>query len=153
MGTEIGKWARWAAIGLALFSGLAALGLLILPLILVLLMVLFETTARGVLVLLGLLVNWLRDFVPGSGGSLPPFQAVVFHPLEVALGSLLRAMPCLAGLMLILLRRSSGRWWWWILMLWSLAAAIGGRPVATLLLPGLVIAAIFALRSAAIRGR
>ncbi len=131
--------------GVVLFSGLVALALLLLPLILVLLMVLFETTAHGVLVLLGLLVNWLRAFLPGGDGRLPPFQAVVFHPLDVALASLMRALPCLGGLVLILLNRGPGGWWWWIVLLWGLAAAIGGQLVAAVLLPGLMIAALFAL--------
>ena len=148
------QWGEWAGVSLALLSGLTGLALLLLPLILVLLMLLFETTARGVLVLLGLLVDWLRAFMPGGEGGLPPFQAVVFHPLDAALGSLLRALPCLAGLVLILLNRGSGgRWWWWITPLWALAAAIGGKPVAVVLMPGLVIAAIFALRSVVSRGR
>ena len=76
----------------------------------------------------------------------------MFHPREAALGSLLRALPCLAGLVLILLNRAPAAWWW-VVLLWSLAAATGGKPVAMVLLPGLVIAAIFAWRSGGSRGR
>jgi hypothetical protein len=137
-------WARWAGVGLALFSGVAALALLLLPLLLVLLMVLFDTTAHGLLVLLALLLSWLRQFVPDGQGGLPAFRTVAFHPLDVALGSLTHALPCLAGLAVILINRAS-RGWWWVALLWGLAAATSGRIVAAVLLPGLVLAALLAL--------
>ena len=138
------SWTRRAGIGLALFSGLAALGLLLLPLLLVLLMVLFDTAAHGLLVLLVLLLGWLRQFVPGGGNGMPAFGTVTFHPLHVAVGSVVRALPCLAGLALILINRAS-KGWWCVALLWGLAAATGGRIVAAVLLPGLVLAALFAL--------
>ncbi len=147
-----GQWLQWAGAGLALVSGVAALAMLLLPLLLVLLMVLFDSTAHGIVVLLGLLLSWLREFMPGGGG-MPPFRTVTFHPLEVALASLLRALPCLAGLMLILLDRRPGARWWWIVLLWGCAAVIGGKAVAAVLLPGLVVAMVFALPLAARRRR
>ena len=150
MKPRTGEWVQWAGAGLALASGVAALAMLLLPLLLVLLMVLFDSTAHGIVVLLELLLSWLRAFMPGNGG-VPPFRTVTFHPLDVALGSLMRALPCLGGLMLILLNRRPGARWWWIVLLWGSAAVIGGKAAAAVLLPGLVVAAIFALPLAALR--
>ena len=157
---KVNEGVRWAGVGLALFSGLAALAVILLPLVLVLLMLLFDTTAHGVLVLLGLLFEWLRSFMPGNGGAgngspgggtLPAFQTVLVHPLPVALESLARAAPCLAGLVLILLNQAPGRGWWWIVLLWAVAAAAGGEAAALLLLPGLVLASCFAWQGRASR--
>ncbi len=136
---------RGIGVALALCSGTAGLALLLLPLLLVLLMVLFDTVTHGLFVLVGALLDWLRAFVPGSAGSLPPFQSIAFHPWRVALQSLMRSLPCMAGLMLVLLRRGPGGWWWWIVLLWSLAACLGGPTVRQILLPGCVAATLLAL--------
>ncbi|MGI4745742.1 MAG: hypothetical protein ACRYGI_03570 [Janthinobacterium lividum] len=130
---------------MALLSGLAALSILILPLMLVLLMVLFDTVAHGLLVLLGLLVTWLRQIVQVGATGLPPYDTIAFAPLDVALRSLFRSLPCLAGLMLVLLRQRPGRSWWLVVVLWGLSASIGGEVVAVALLPGIGIAIWFAL--------
>jgi hypothetical protein len=148
---QVKEWMRRAGVGLALFSGLLALAVLLLPLVLVLLMVLFDTTAHGVIVLMGLLLSWLRQFMPGGEGGLVPFRMIAFHPLHVALQSLLHTLPCLAGLALILLNPRPGGWWGWVVLFWAFASAFGGEVVTVVLLPGLVIAAVFAL--AACRGR
>ena len=141
---QASEWMRWAGLGLTLFSGVAALAVLLLPLMLVLLMVLFDSVAHGVVVLLGLLLDWLRALIVGSEGG-PLLQTVAFHPLQVAFESLLHALPCLTGLILILLNQRPGTRWWWIVLSWSIAAGFGGPLVAALLLPGLCIAILFAL--------
>lgn len=138
------RWARWIGTGLALGSGLAALAMLLLPLLLVLLMMLFDTTAHGVVVLLDVLFSWLRAFMPGSASGSSPFWTVAFHPAQVAVRSLARALPCLGGLLLILLRREPGRGWWWVVLLWGFSAGTGGEIVTSLLLPGIVAAASLA---------
>ena len=144
-----GEWMRRAATGLALLSGLAALAALLLPLLLVLLMLLFDNTAHGLMLLLQLLFGWLAAFLPsngnmaGNGSGLSSLEALAFHPLDIALNSLLRALPCMAGLALILLDPKPGARWWGILLLWGFSAAIGGEAVAALLLPGLAVAALF----------
>jgi len=122
-----------------LCSGTAALAILLLPLVLVLLMMLFETTAHGVFVLFGMVFNWLRTTMPGSGNALPPFRTVEFHPLDVIVGSAARSLPCLCGLVLILLHRQAGPWWWWIVMLWGLTAWLGGTVIAFVLIPGILV--------------
>ena len=138
-------WICGAGIGLALVSGLSALAVLLLPLLLVLLMLLFDTTAHGVAVLLGLVLHWLRTFVLGDQAAAPALQALALHPLDVAMSSLLRGAPCLAGLMLILCNRKPGAGWWWVVLFWTVAAAAGGGIVTAMLLPGLLSAALFAL--------
>lgn len=130
---------------MALLSGLAGLSILILPLMLVLLMVLFDTVAHGLLVLVGLLVTWLSQVVQTGATGLPPYDRIAFAPLDVALRSLFRSLPCLAGLMLALLRQRPGRSWWLVVVLWSLSASIGGEAVAVALLPGIGIAVWFAV--------
>lgn len=139
------RWVRWIGTGLALSSGLSALAILLLPLLLVLLMMLFDTTAHGVVVLLDVLFSWLRAFMPGSAGGSSPFWTVAFHPAQVAVTSLAQALPCLGGLLLILLRREPGRSWWWVVLLWGLSAGMDGEVVASLLLPGIVVAASLAV--------
>ena len=108
-------------------------------------MVLFDTVTHGMFVLIGTLLDWLRGFVPGIAGTSPPYRTIAFHPWRVALGSLMRALPCLAGLVLILLRRGPGGCWWWIVLLWSLAAYLGGPTVREILLPGCLAAMLLAL--------
>ncbi|WP_428377185.1 hypothetical protein [Lichenicoccus sp.] len=125
----------------AIVSSVAALALLLLPLVLVLLMVLFDTTAHGVLVLLGLLLGWLRAFLPGSPHAT---TGAGFHPLGVALGSLLHAIPVLGGLLAILSGRQP-RHWRGALLLWVVAAAFDGSVVAATLAPAIAGAAIGAL--------
>ena len=141
----VNQWVRRLGLGVMFLSGLSALTVLILPAVLVLLMVLFDTMAHSLLVLLGLLLTSLVQFVPGSGtGTLGPYQTVMQNPLQAASWSLLRAVPCLAGLMLIPLRRQPRRWWA-IILLWSFTACIAGQAVAIMLLPGIAIAALVAL--------
>ncbi len=136
---------RAIGVALALCSGTAALALLLLPLVLVLLMALFDTVTHGMLVLIGAWFDWLRGSAPGSDGGLPPFQTIALQPRRVALDSLMRSLPCLAGLMLVLLHRGPGGWWWWITLLWGLAASLGGSTVAAILLPGCIMAMLLAL--------
>ena len=108
-------------------------------------MVLFDSVTHGMFVLVGTVFDWLRGFVPGVAGASPPFQTIALHPWRVALGSLLRALPCLAGLMLVSLRLGPGGCWWWIVLLWSLAGYLGGPTVTEILLPGCVVAVLLAL--------
>lgn len=129
----------------ALLSGLCALSILALPLLLVLLMVLFDTVAHGLLVLLGLIVTWAGSLLQVGGSGLPPYSAIALAPLPVAVHAALRSAPCLMGLVLVLLRPSPGRSWWLVGLLWVLSAGIGGELVAVTLLPGIGIAAWFAL--------
>jgi len=130
----------------ALASGAVALAWLALPLLLVLLMLLFDTVAHALLVLLGTVLSWASSFLPaGAGGGLPGYRGVAFHPARVAAASAARALPCLAGLLLVLLRPGRGRAWWGVLGLWLLAAALGGVPSLLALAPGLVVAAWRAL--------
>ncbi len=140
------RWLRSFGVGLALVSGTAALALLLLPLMLVLRMVLFDSTAHGVLVLLGVLLGWLQDFLlaGAAGGSLAPFPAIAFHPLRVAAGSIACAAPCAAGLLVLLARWPARGSWWWVVLLWSIAALLGGKAAAAALLPGLLVAGLFA---------
>lgn len=130
-------WGRRVAVGIALLSGATALALLMLPLFLVLLMVLFDRMAHGVLVLLGLLLTWLLELLPSNGNGLPSYQAVTLQPLAVAVHALFHIVPCVAGLALILLNRRSGRNWWLVVPLWGVTAASSGVAVAVVLLPGL----------------
>ncbi len=101
-------------------------------------MLLFDNTAQGVLVLLGAVSRWWQGLVPGHGGGLPPYRALVIDPFGVALAALVRAAPCIGGLLLIALRPGVGAVWWWVALLWAAAAAIGGKLVAITLLPGLL---------------
>ncbi len=140
----VSLYLRGLGVALALCSGIAALALLLLPLLLVLLMVLFDTVTRGVLVLIGSWLDWLRGALPGGSAGLPPFQAIAFHPLRVALGSLMRSLPCLGGLMLVSPRRGAGGWWC-IVLFWVLAGSLGGPTVAAILLPGGIAAMLLAL--------
>ena len=130
-------WIRRAALAVAVLSGLAALAIETLPLVLLLLLVLFDRVTHGVMVLLGALLEWLRSLLPAGPGALPPYRALAADPLAVALRALLLGLPCLAGLLLIGLRR-----WGLVLLCWSLdaaGAALGADPlVAIALLPGLV---------------
>nr|WP_321983910.1 hypothetical protein [uncultured Lichenicoccus sp.] len=134
-------WLRPVAAIVALASSVAALALLLLPLVLVLLMVLFDITAHSVLVLVELMLGWLRAFMPGSPGVA---AGAKFHPMGVALGSLLRALPVLAGLLVIAVGRQR-RYWVGALLLWGLAASCDGAVVALLLGPAMAGAAISAI--------
>ncbi len=138
-------WVRRLGVGVIFLSGLSALTVLILPAVLVLLIMLFDTMAHSLLVLLGLFLTSLMQFLPGSdAGGLGPYQTVMHNPLQAAFWSLLRALPCLAGLMLIPWRRQPKRWWA-VVLLWSFTACIAGQAVAIMLLPGIAIAALVAL--------
>ncbi len=138
------RWTDLVLRTVAIGSGLCAIALLMLPLLLVLLMLLFDSTAQGLLVLLGTLARWWQSIVPGPGGALPPYRALVVDPLGVAFHALVRAVPCLGGLALIVLVRASRPVWLWVLLLWSGAAVCGGAGVALALLPGLVAAGLLA---------
>ena len=133
-----------AGVVVALLSGVGALSILALPLLLVLLMVLFDTVAHGLLVLLGMIVSWMAALLQSSGGELPPYSAIALAPLPVALHAALQSTPCLAGVMLVLFRPRPGRSWWLVALLWGLSAAIGGGLAAVTLLPGLLVAVLFA---------
>ncbi|WP_419728007.1 hypothetical protein [Lichenicola sp.] len=133
-----------AGVVIALVSGIGALSILALPLLLVLLMVLFDTVAHGLLVLLGMIVTWAATLLQ-SGGGLPPYSAIALAPLPVALHAALRSAPCLAGIMLVLFRPRPGRSWWLVALLWGASAAIGGGLAAVTLLPGLAVAVALAV--------
>lgn len=136
------------AIVVALLSGLGALSILALPLLLVLLMVLFDSLAHGLLVLLGMLMTWASTLLQSGGSGLQQYSAIVMAPLPVAMHAALQSAPCLGGLMLVVLRPRPGRSWWGVALLWCLSAGIGGELVAVTLLPGIAVAAWFALRRA-----
>ncbi len=142
---RVGAYLRGAGVAVALCCGISALAMLLLPMLLVLLMVLFDTVTHGTFVLIGAWFDWLRGTAPGSADGLPAFQTIAFHPGRVALDSLARSLPCLAGLMLVSLRRGTGGHWWWIVLLWAIAAYLGGATVAVILLPGCVAATLLAL--------
>ena len=142
---ELLRASRRAGVVLALLSGIAALSILALPLLLVLLMVLFDTVAHGLLVLLGMIVTWAATLLQSGGSGLPPYSAIALAPLPVALHAALQSAPCLAGIMLVLFRPRPGRSWWLVVLLWGLSAAIGGGLAAMTLLPGLVVAVLFAV--------
>lgn len=139
---------RPVAVVVALLSGLCALSILALPLLLVLLMVLFDSLAHGLLVLLGMLVTWASALLRGGGSGLPSYSAIVMAPLPVALHAALQSAPCLGGLILVLLRPRPGKSWWLVALLWCFSAGIGGELVSVTLLPGIAIAAWFALHRA-----
>ncbi len=130
---------------MAVLSGLAALSIALLPLLLVLLLLLFDRVTQGVMVLLGALLDWLRSLLPAGSGTLPPYRALVASPAAVALRALLPGLPCLAGLLLIAARR-----WRPALLCWSLAigaALVDADPLIPLvLLPGLVATLVLAGR-------
>ena len=129
----------------ALVSGVGALSILALPLLLVLLMVLFDTVAHGLLVLRGMIVTWVAALLQPGGGGLPPYSAIALAPLPVALHAALRSAPCLAGIMLVLFRPRPGRSWWLVALLWCVSAAVGGGLAAVTLLPGLAVAVALAV--------
>ena len=130
-------WIRRAVLAVAVLSGLAAMSIEALPLLLMLLLVLFDRVAHGVMVLLGALLDWLRSLLQAGPGGLPPYRALATDPLAVALRTLLLGLPCLVGLLLIGLRR-----WGLVLLCWSLdatGAALDADPLVPIaLLPGLV---------------
>ena len=140
-GAEWPAWIRPAAGIVATLCSVAALALLLLPLVLVLLMVLFETTAHGVLALFGLLLGWLRAFLPGSRYDT---AGAGFDALGVALDALLRALPVLGGLLAIVIGRRP-RYWCVALLLWGLAAALDGPVIAVVLGPAMAGAALCAV--------
>jgi len=134
----------WPLVAIA--SGALALAWLALPLVLVLLMLLFDTVAHALLVLLGMLVSWIGSVLPASPvGALPGYRSLAFHPAQVAAASAGRALPCLAGLLLAVLRPRRGASWWAVLGLWIVAAALGGLLSLLALAPGLAVAATRAL--------
>ncbi len=140
-GISLPRWSVTLATVIALASGVAALAFLLLPLVLVLLIVLFDSTAHGVMVLLGLLLGWLRGFLPYTPEV---FQAIDLDPVGVAFASLARAAPVLGGLLAILIvRRPSG--WRIALPLWAVACAMDGRAVAALLAPSMAAGLVCAL--------
>ena len=140
------RWLQRFAIGIALLSGLMALALLMVPLLLVLLMVLFDTTAQALMVLLGLVATWVQTLTPvGGGGGLPPYRAIALDPVSVGLSAGFRSAPCLAGVVLILSKPGPGPRWWWVVLLWAISASLGGEAVGFALAPGLLAAALLAL--------
>ena len=136
-----------AAIVVALLSGLAALSVALLPLLLVLLLLLFDRVTQGVMVLMGALLDWLRSLLPaGAGGALPPYRALVTDPLAVAGRALPLVLSCVAGLVLVAVRR-----WRSALACWGVCVALAfaeADPVtAVTLMPGL-LAVLLLARSA-----
>ena len=131
------RWRRRAALIVAALSGVAALSVETLPLLLVLLLALFDRVTQGVLVLFGALLDWVRSLLPAGPGALPSYRALTASPLAAALQALLLGLPCVAGLLLIGLRR-----WKLVLLCWSLdiaAAMLDADPLVSIaLLPGLL---------------
>ncbi len=132
-----GAWVRRLALAVAVLSGLAALSIEMLPLLLVLLLLLFDRVTHGVLVLLGALLEWLRSLLPAGGGGLSPYGALAADPVAVAARALLLGLPCLTGLLLLGVRR-----WWPALLCWgfdlALAVVSMNLPAAIALSPGLL---------------
>lgn len=132
-----GAWVRRLALAVAVLSGLAALSVEMLPLLLVLLLLLFDRVTHGVLVLLGALLEWLRSLLPAGGGGLSQYGALAADPLAVAARALLLGLPCLAGLLLLGIRR-----WRPALLCWGLDLALAvvsmNLPAAIALFPGLL---------------
>ncbi len=146
------RWLRRAGLGVIILSGSAALPILLLPVVLVLLLALFDTMAHALLVLLGQVLALLPEFAPtGGAAALSPYQSIMDDPGDAAWESLVRALPCLAGLMLIQWSRQAWRWWA-IVLVWSLTARLNGELVAALLLPGIVVAGLFAMPTITARG-
>jgi hypothetical protein len=149
---------RPALLLVALLSGGATLCLLLLPFWLAMLLLVFEDATHALLSLFGLVLGWLLSSLPGAGSAgLPAFQALARHPASSALLSLVRALPCLLGLLLMLMRPrvlasrpAAGA----AAACWLISLPCGGRTAALLLLPGLLAAAILAgwPRSVARRG-
>ena len=140
-----GAWVRRLALTVAVLSGLAALSIETLPLLLVLLLLLFDRVTHGVLVLLGALLQWLRSLLPAASGGLPSYGALTADPSAVAARALLLGLPCLAGLLLL-----GARSWRLALLCWSLDIAIAAiavdLPAAIALLPGLLAVLLLAWR-------
>ena len=140
-----GAWVRRLALAVAVLSGLAALSIDMLPLLLVLLLLLFDRVTHGVLVLFGALLEWLRSLLSVGPGAAPPYGALAADPLAVAARALLLGLPCLAGLLLLGLRRR-----WPVLLCWGLdivlARFVGDPLVAVTLLPGLLATLLLACR-------
>ncbi len=136
---------RRLALAVAVLSGLAALSIEMLPLLLMLLLLLFDRVTHGVLVLLGALLEWLRSLLPAGTGVLPPYRALTADPLAVAARALLLGLPCLAGLLLL-----GARSWRPTLLCWILGIAVAAAdvdlPAVTALLPGLLAVLLLASR-------
>ena len=146
-------WLHRAGLAVVFLSGGAALAILLLPVVLVLLLALFDTLTHALLVLFGQLLTLLPEFAHGGDGhGLSPYQSILASPWRVAWNAIVRALPCLAGLMIIRLSRQPGRWWA-IVLVWSLTARLNGELVAATLLPGIVVAALFAVPSVIARGQ
>ena len=147
------EWLRRASLAVIVLSGSAALAILLLPMALVLLLALFDTVAHALLVLLGQFLALLPQFAPvGGAGGLSPYQSIMDDPLRTAWQSLVRALPCLAGLLLVRLTRQALKWWA-IVLLWTLTAQFNGELIAAVLLPGILAAGLRAMPMIATRRR
>jgi hypothetical protein len=124
-------------------SGLLALSLLALPVFLALLMILFDSTMQGLLVLLGSLVNVAGWLLGGGTGSLPDYRAIELDPWRLGLDASLRALPCAGGLAIVAVRPGGGWRWWGVAVLWATAMWSGDALVRLVLAPGVAIAAGF----------
>jgi len=130
------------AASVAWCCALLTLGILLTPLLLALLMVLFDTTAKGFMELLAWLLDRLETYLLPQAGGLPPYQSLDLLLRPLVLGTLLPGLPCLAGLLLVLRRPAFGRHWLLAALAWGLSAALGGITIALLLLPA-CLAALF----------
>ncbi len=126
-----------AAVVVAVLSGLAALSVATLPLLLVLLLLLFDRVTQGVMVLVGALLDWLRSLLPAGPGALPPYRALLTDPQAVAGRALPLVLPCVAGLVLVVARRWRLALWCWGICV-AVAFAEADPLAAVALLPGLV---------------
>jgi hypothetical protein len=135
---------RLAGLAIVWLCVVAALAVVFTPLLLALLMVLFDSTAHGLMQLVSWLLSGIDAYMPVSPGSLPDYQALRFSPWAIIAGALLRGVPCLLGLAVIAPRPRPGRHWLLAAASWGVCAVISGGGTAVLLLPPCVVALVFA---------
>ncbi|MCQ8242150.1 hypothetical protein [Rhizosaccharibacter radicis] len=121
--------------------GLGSLSLLAMPLMLSLLMLLFDRTAHGMLVLLGAVARWLLVLLPPGSARPPPFAPGAFDPLALAETSALRALPCLAGVACLVGIGSNRLGGGLACLVWLAGMPLTGGWPEAVLLPGLASAA------------
>lgn len=136
--------ARLSLRAIAFLSGLCALSILMLPLLLALLMILFDSTARGLLIMLGSILRWLGSFLP-AGNALPPYRSLSLDPVAIALAAGLPMLPCLLGLLPPLAAPERRASWGLAAIVWCAALPFAGRLPAFALLPGIAAALLLAV--------
>ncbi|MCQ8277919.1 hypothetical protein NFI95_05600 [Acetobacteraceae bacterium KSS8] len=135
---------RFTLRAVALLSGLCALSVLALPLLLALLMLLFDSTARGLMIMLGSILHGLGTFLP-AGNALPPYRSLPLDPAALAFAALLRIFPCLLGLVPAIVAPERRASWLLCAACWCAALPFAGRLPVFALLPGIVAALLLAV--------